>query len=115
SQAAGTVVLSNANGVSFGMVGSTVTASVAAGGGGGLDVTLGGNTSGALALVSTGTLFFAGGNNITLSQNGNSVTISAANAGGAQTGISSIVVSNTTYTNGLVSFVNANGVTFGSS
>jgi hypothetical protein len=44
-------------------------------------VSLGGNTSGALAVVSTGTLFLAGGNNITLSQNGQSVTISGA-AGG---------------------------------
>ena len=115
SQAAGTVVLSNANGVSFGMVGSTVTASVAAGGGGGIDVTLGGNTSGALALVSTGTLFLAGGNNITLSQNGNSVTFSGANAGGAQTGISGLGVSNTTYTSGTVTLQNANGISFGSS
>src|ERR1700744_5473066 len=115
SQAAGTVVLSNANGVSFGMVGSTVTASVAAGGGGGIDVTLGGNTSGALALVSTGTLFLAGGNNITLSQNGNSVTFSGANAGGAQTGISGLGVSNTTYTSGTLTLQNANGISFGSS
>jgi hypothetical protein len=53
---------------------------------GGFDVTLGGNTSGALALVSTGTLFLAGGSNITLSQNGNSVTISGATAAGLTTG-----------------------------
>ena len=87
----------------------------AGGGGGGIDVTLGGNTSGALALVSSGTLFLAGGNNVTLSQNGQSVTISGANAGGAQTGISSIAVSNATYTSGAVTFSNANGITFGSS
>lgn len=115
SQTAGNIVFSNSNGVSFGMNGSTVTASVAAGGGGGIDVTLGGNTSGALALVSTGTLFLAGGNNVTLSQNGNSVTISGANAGGAQTGISGLQVSNTTYSSGTVSLVNANGISFGSS
>ena len=42
-------------------------------------VAITGNTSGALATVSTGTLYFAGGNNVTLSQNANSVTISAAN------------------------------------
>jgi hypothetical protein len=53
---------------------------------GGIGVTLGGNTSGALALVSTGTLFLAGGSNITLSQNGNSVTISGATAAGLTTG-----------------------------
>jgi collagen type VII alpha len=58
----------------------------AGGGGGGIDVTLGGNTSGALALVSTGTLFLAGGTNITLSQNGNSVSILGATAAGLTTG-----------------------------
>ena len=51
------------------------------GAGGGIAASLlGNNTSGALALVSTGTLRLAGGNNITLSQNGQSVTISAANS-----------------------------------
>jgi hypothetical protein len=80
-----------------------------------VDVSLSGNTAGALALVSSGTLILAGGNNITLSQNGQSVTISGANAGGAQTAISGIQVSNTTYTSGTVIFSNANGISFGSS
>lgn len=105
-----------AGGVSVGVSnGSVVISGGAGGGGGGIDVSFGGNTSGALALVSTGTLVFAGGNNITLSQNGNSVTISGPNAGGAQTGISGVIVSNTTYTSGTLSFVNANGISFGSS
>lgn len=43
-----------------------------------LAASLSGNTSGVLALVSSGTLILAGGNNVTLSQNANSVTISAA-------------------------------------
>ena len=43
------------------------------------NVTLSGNTAGALAQVSSGTLTLAGGNNITLSQAGNAITISAAN------------------------------------
>jgi len=76
---------------------------------------LSGNTAGVLALVSSGTMIFAGGNNITLSQNGQSVTISGANAGGAQTAISGIVVSDTTYTSGTVSFSNQANVTIGSS
>lgn len=80
-----------------------------------VDVTLAGNTSGALALVSSGTVTFAGGNNITLSQAGNAITISGANAAGAQTGISGIVVSDTTYTSGTVSFSNQGNVTIGSS
>jgi hypothetical protein len=80
-----------------------------------VDVSLSGNTAGALALISSGTAILAGGNNITLSQNGQSITISGPNVGGAQTGISSIIVSNTTYTSGAVSFSNANGISFGSS
>lgn len=78
-------------------------------------VSLAGNTSGALANVSTGTLILAGGNNITLSQNGNSVTISGANVGGAQTGISSVIVSDATYTSGMISFSGENNITIGSS
>ena len=80
-----------------------------------VDISLSGNTAGVLALVSSGTVIFAGGNNITLSQNGQSITISGPNAGGAQTGISGLQVSNTTYTSGTVTFQNANGISFGSS
>ena len=83
--------------------------------GGGPSVVASGNTSGAMATVSSGTLTLAGGNNITLSQNGNAITISAANAGGAQTGISGVVVSDATYTSGTITFQNANGISFGSS
>src|SRR3989304_8753096 len=43
------------------------------------DITLSGNTSGVLALISSGTMTLAGGNNITLSQAGNAATISGAN------------------------------------
>lgn len=76
---------------------------------------LSGNTAGALALISSGTAIFAGGNNITLSQDGQSITISGANVGGAQTGISGIVVSDATYTSGTVSFSNAGNITIASS
>ena len=81
-------------------------------------VSLSGNSTSAGAgysNVSTGTLILAGGNNITLSQNGASVTISGANAGGAQTGISGVQVSDATYTSGTVTFQNANGISFGTS
>ena len=60
------------------------------------NVTLAGNTAGALAHVSSGTLTLAGGNNITLSQNGNAVTIS----GGAGGGGIALANSQTTYTSG---------------
>jgi hypothetical protein len=50
------------------------------------NVTLAGNTAGALAHISSGTMTIAGGNNITVSQDGNAITISGPNVGGAQTG-----------------------------
>lgn len=78
-------------------------------------VSLSGNTAGVLALVSSGTVILAGGNNITVSQDGQSITISGPNAGGAQTGISGIVVSDVTYTSGTVSFSGQNNITIGSS
>ena len=129
-----------------------------------VDVSLAGNTAGALALISSGTMTLAGGNNITLSQAGNaitvsgpntaagatfsggmstmgntsgntgyasqrlnlvggnnitlsgstnagsmSITISGAAAGGAQTAISGIAASNTTYTSGSVTFTGVGG------
>lgn len=45
-------------------------------------ISLGGNTSGTMSLVSSGTVSLMGGPNITLSQSGNTISISAA-AGGA--------------------------------
>lgn len=75
------------------------------------NVSLSGNTAGVMAQISSGTMIFAGGNNITLSQNGQSVTISGPNVGGAQTGISSIGNSQTTYTSGAVQFLGSNLVT----
>jgi hypothetical protein len=68
------------------------------------NLTLSGNTAGAMAQVSSGTLTLAGGNNITLSQNGNAVTISAPNLGAGNAfygGISNI--GNTSGTSGTVS------------
>lgn len=98
-----------------------IAISVAAPGGGGnfsAGVSNGGNTAGDTGITGT-RLVFAGGNNVTLSQatdaNGATITFSGANAGGAQTGISGIQVSNTTYTSGTVTWQNANGISFGSS
>jgi hypothetical protein len=78
-------------------------------------MTLSGNTSGAQALISSGTMTLAGGNNITVSQNGNAVTISGPNVGGAQTGISGIIGSDATYTSGTVQFTGSNMITVKSS
>lgn len=111
----GSLLFAGAGNVSVGVSNSSV---VISGIGGGAGVSIGGNSTSAGAgysYVSSGTALFAGGNNITLSQNGASITISGANAGGAQTAISGLAVSNTTYTSGTVTFQNANGISFGSS
>lgn len=75
----GSVVFSNSNGVSFGLNGSTITASAGAAFSGGVS---GGNTSGNTGITGSA-LAFAGGNNITLSQatgtGGATITVSAAN------------------------------------
>lgn len=116
----GATVFSNSNNVSFGLAGSTVTATATfAGGGASAGVSTGGNTSGNTGTY-TGQLVLAGGNNITLSVSSGAagaqtITISGANIGGAQTGISGVIVSDTTYTSGTISFSNANGISFGSS
>lgn len=71
--------------------------------GGRINATISGNTAGAGALISTGTMTLAGGNNITLSQNGNAVTISgAAVAAGSNTlGMSNL--GNSVGTSGVIS------------
>ncbi len=47
--------------------------------GGRVNVTIGGNTAGAGALVSSGTMTLVGGNNVTLFQNDNAIFVSAGN------------------------------------
>lgn len=79
-------------------------------GGGGIAASIGGNTAGAAALVSNGTLFLAGGNNVTLSQIGNSVTISANTAAAATLSVSA---GGSSGAFGGVTFNPANGVSFG--
>ncbi len=79
-------------------------------GGGGINVSLGGNTSGTLAQISSGTLFLAGGNNVTLIQNGNSVSISANTAAAANLSVSA---GSTSGAFGGLTFANSNGFTFG--
>jgi len=71
------------------------------------NVTLGGNTAGVMAQVSSGTLTLAGGNNITLSQNGNAVSI-IGGAGGGGGGIA-LANSQTTYTSGTANLAVAGG------
>ncbi|HMH70160.1 MAG TPA: hypothetical protein VK502_02080 [Candidatus Saccharimonadales bacterium] len=71
------------------------------------NVTLGGNTAGAMAHISSGTLSLAGGNNVTLSQNGNAVTISAGVGGGG--GGIALANAETVYTSGTANLAVAGG------
>jgi hypothetical protein len=80
SVSTGTVNFANSNGISFGMSNSNqITASYTVPTQtvqpGPQNVVLGGNTSGTLATISSGTMTLAGGSNITLYQSGNSVQI----------------------------------------
>lgn len=77
-----------------------------------LTARISGNTSGATANISTGTVVLAGGNNITLSQNANSVTISGPTQT-TQPGIQSISAGTTRVTTGEVVLSNLNGISFG--
>lgn len=116
----GTYVLAGGNNITLSQNGNSVTISAGAGGGGfqSAGFSTQGNTSGDTGFASQ-SIQFIGGNNITLSGStaagAITITISGPNAGGAQTGISGIQVSNTTYTSGTVTFQNANGISFGQS
>lgn len=75
------IVFSNSNGVSFGLNGSTITASANGGGGGiGGGVSTGGNTAGSTGTITTGNIVFVGSGPISLSQStgaaGSNATIS---------------------------------------
>lgn len=82
------------------------------------NLTLDGNTSGALALISSGVMTLAGGNNITLSQAGNAVTISGASqTTHAHTDAFNILSAGTQIagTQATIIFSNSNGLAFGMS
>ena len=72
------------------------------------NVTLSGNTAGAMAHISSGTLSLAGGNNITLSQTRNAVSI-IGGAGGPGAGGIALANSETTYTSGTANLSVAGG------
>lgn len=105
SISAGTVVFSNSNGVTFGLNGSTVTASVAAGGGGGAGISAGTQS------VSTGTVVFSNSNGITFGMSGSSRVTASHN--GLTAGIQSLSAGTTRATAGEVVFSNSNGLAFG--
>ena len=105
TQTSGTVIWSNSNGVSFGLNAGTLTASVNAGGGGGVAFSAG------TASQSTGTVIFSNSNGVTFGLNAGTVTASVA--AGPAAGIAAISGGTTLATSGTIVFSNANGVSFG--
>lgn len=74
------------------------------------NLTIGSNTAGVGAAISSGTLTLAGGSNITLSQNGGNAITIHGNAGGGSVNFSAGTTSNNL---AAVTFSNSNGVGFG--
>lgn len=97
----GEVIFSNSNGVTFGMNAGTMTASVAAGGGGGPAISAGTQS------VNTGTVIFSNSNQISFGMAG-SQTLT-----GSFAAIKSLSAGTTNVTDGGISFLNGSGVTFG--
>jgi fibronectin-binding autotransporter adhesin len=82
------------------------------GGGGGAGSV---NFSAGAASANLASVVFSNSNGVSFGLNGSTITASVTPAGGAQTAISGIVVSDATYTSGTVSFSNQGNVTIGSS
>lgn len=103
----GEAIFSDANGVSFGIDGQTITASVNAGAGGGAAISAGTQS------VSTGTVVFSNSNNVTFGMSGSSrVTASASFPAETPFGVSAGTQSVST---GTLVFSNSNNVSFGMS
>lgn len=119
------VVFSNSNNVSFGLNGSTITATAtfaqtnqSAIKGFGASNT--GNTAGNTGISTGIDWVIAGSNNITISESTaiggpNTIWVSGPSVAGAQTGISGIANSQTTYTSGTVSLSDQANITIASS
>ena len=102
----GELVFSNSNGVSFGIDGQTITASVGAAGGGLTNINVSaGTTSNNLSNV-----VFSNSNGVSFGLNGSTITASMA-GGGGNTG--SISAGTTRLTLGEAVFSNSNGLSFG--
>ena len=99
----GDIVFSNSNGISFGLSGSnTLTASYTVPSTVGLLSAI--NVSAGTTSNNLSALTMSNANGVSFGLNGSVLTASVAVAGGAQTGISGLANSETTYTSGSVSF-----------
>jgi hypothetical protein len=101
----GQLVFSNSNGVTFGINGSTITASVA-GASAGIAAISAGTTQ-----ATSGTVVFSNSNGVTFGVSGNTVTASVSPSGGGV----GIAAGSQTATSGTVAFSNSNGISFGMS
>lgn len=108
SVSSGTVVFSNSNNVSFGMSGSTITASASSPAETPFAVSASGSSQ------STGTVVFSNSNNVTFGMSGSVITASVQTAGGTASGVG-LAAGTQTATTGVIKFANSNGVTFGMS
>lgn len=107
----GTIVFSNSNGVSFGMNGSTITATVEPGAAAGI-AAVGAGTQQA----TSGTVTFVNSNGLTFGMSGSS-QITASHNGITQQSTQPVAVSgqNGSYAFSTLSLSNANGISFGTS
>jgi hypothetical protein len=115
----GTIVFANSNDFTFGMSGSSqITASFSQSTH--THATFVGALAAGTQTATSGTIAFANSNGLTFGMSGSSQITASHNGLTSQTAqtqsnIQGIIVSNTTYRTGDVSFSNANGITFGSS
>ena len=106
----GELVMSNSNGISFGIDGQTLTASH-----NGLTSQSNQAVSAANGSYAFQTLSFSNANGVSFGTSAGSAITASYTVPAPQTGISALQVSNTTYSSGTVTFQNANGISFGSS
>jgi len=103
------VVFSNANGVSFGLNGSTITASVNPGGGGGLGAVAAGTQT-----ATSGTVVFSDSNGVTFGMSGSTRVTASVGAGATATGnFGALAAGTQTATSGTIVFSDSNGISFG--
>lgn len=113
------LTFADSNGISFGLNGSTLTATVKtdyqSSNANYLTSQSNQAVSAANGSYAFQTLSFSNANGISFGTSAGSAVTASYTVPAAQTGISGVQVSNTTYTSGTITFQNANGISFGSS
>lgn len=106
----GTMLFSNANGVSFGVNGQTMTASVSPAAGDGVNII----SAGTQSANTTGTVVFSNSNNVSFGMTNNSIVTASASYS-QSTAPGALAAGTQTGTSGTMLFSDANGITFGMS